>query len=53
MNPNPLSDRQKALENQYIREKEIQMAKERAAKNQAAKNASTSSRGQQDASKAK
>ncbi|KAK4204535.1 hypothetical protein QBC40DRAFT_272519 [Triangularia verruculosa] len=53
MNPNPLSDREKALENQYIREKEIQMAKERAAKNQAAKNASSTTQGQQDASKDK
>ncbi|KAK4652794.1 hypothetical protein QC762_001610 [Podospora pseudocomata] len=32
---NPLSDREKALENEYIRKKEIQMAKERAAKKQA------------------
>ncbi|KAK1749336.1 hypothetical protein QBC47DRAFT_408122 [Echria macrotheca] len=37
MDQNPLGDREKALENQYIREKEKQMAKDRAAKAQAAK----------------
>ncbi|KAH6637147.1 hypothetical protein F5144DRAFT_569770 [Chaetomium tenue] len=34
MNPNPLSDREKALEDQWIRDKEKQMAKDRAAKRQ-------------------
>ncbi|KAL2132278.1 hypothetical protein VTI74DRAFT_3992 [Chaetomium olivicolor] len=34
MKPNPLSDREKALEDQWIRVKEKQMAKERAAKKQ-------------------
>lgn len=59
MNPNPLSDREKALENQWIREKEYvqcvfqdrkvltwsrkQMAKDRAAKAQSAKDSSQKS----------
>ncbi|KAK3348747.1 hypothetical protein B0T25DRAFT_569421 [Lasiosphaeria hispida] len=41
---NPLAGREKALENQYIREKEKQMAKDRAAKMQATKD--TSKRGE-------
>ncbi|KAK1826642.1 hypothetical protein QBC39DRAFT_376363 [Podospora conica] len=36
MNANPLADREQALENQYIREKEQRMAKERAAAAKAA-----------------
>ncbi|KAH6845681.1 hypothetical protein B0I37DRAFT_447529 [Chaetomium sp. MPI-CAGE-AT-0009] len=53
MNPNPLSDREKALEDQWIREKEKQMAKDKAAKKQeAAKHtADTGSKGQQEARK--
>ncbi|KAI1256496.1 hypothetical protein MGN70_001620 [Eutypa lata] len=37
MDPNPLAKREKALEGQYIKEKEKQMAKDRAARAQAAK----------------
>ncbi|KAK3317513.1 hypothetical protein B0T19DRAFT_446478 [Cercophora scortea] len=45
MNPNnPLADREKALENQWIREKEKQMAKDRAAKK--AQEAKSESKGQ-------
>ncbi|KAK0610127.1 hypothetical protein B0T17DRAFT_621398 [Bombardia bombarda] len=49
---NPLADREKALENQWIREKEKQMAKDRAAsKAQAAKgSAGARSQGEQQAS---
>ncbi|KAL2177372.1 uncharacterized protein P884DRAFT_277624 [Thermothelomyces heterothallicus CBS 202.75] len=48
MNPNPLSDREKALENKYIKEKEKQMAKVRAEKKQqSAKDADHGSMGQQ------
>ncbi|KAK0724491.1 hypothetical protein B0H67DRAFT_641029 [Lasiosphaeris hirsuta] len=43
---NPLADREKALENQYIREKEKQMAKDRAAKVQTAKDTSKQGEGQ-------
>ncbi|KAK3299518.1 uncharacterized protein B0H64DRAFT_388847 [Chaetomium fimeti] len=53
MDPNPLSDRGKASEDQWIREKEKQMAKDRAAKKQeAAKDTTaTGSKGQQEAGK--
>ncbi|KAK3997838.1 hypothetical protein QBC44DRAFT_364033 [Cladorrhinum sp. PSN332] len=45
---NPLSDREKAFENQYIREKERAMAKERAAaKTQAAKGSGSGSEGKE------
>ncbi|KAK4034265.1 hypothetical protein C8A01DRAFT_39273 [Parachaetomium inaequale] len=48
MNPNPLSDREKALEDQWVREKEKQMAKDRAAKKQqTAKDTDSGSKGQQ------
>ncbi|KAK4112608.1 hypothetical protein N656DRAFT_779492 [Canariomyces notabilis] len=50
MNPNPLSDREKAMENQWIKEKEKRMAKEMAAKTQATRDAGSSSTGQQQAS---
>ncbi|KAK4233682.1 hypothetical protein C8A03DRAFT_38596 [Achaetomium macrosporum] len=43
MNPNPLSDREKALEDQWIREKEKQMAKEKAAKKETSKDTDTGS----------
>ncbi|KAL2016403.1 hypothetical protein VTK56DRAFT_3788 [Thermocarpiscus australiensis] len=46
MNANPLSDREKALENQWIKEKEKQMAKERAAKGQADKDTGRCAEGQ-------
>ncbi|KAK4205995.1 hypothetical protein QBC37DRAFT_435587 [Rhypophila decipiens] len=48
MDPNnPLADREKALENQWIREKEIQKAKERAAsKAQASKDSTVQGQGQ-------
>ncbi|KAK3306184.1 uncharacterized protein B0T15DRAFT_494296 [Chaetomium strumarium] len=41
MDPNPLSDREKALEDKWIREKEKQMAKERAAKKESSKDTNT------------
>ncbi|KAK0648642.1 hypothetical protein B0T16DRAFT_456103 [Cercophora newfieldiana] len=53
MDQNPLSDREKALENQWIREKEKQMAKDRATKARAAKDASSTSQGQQASQEAK
>ncbi|KAK0666634.1 hypothetical protein QBC41DRAFT_148136 [Cercophora samala] len=55
MDPNnPLSDREKALENEYIRKKEIQMAKEKAARQQAtAGRHSSSTQGTQESNKDK
>ncbi|ORY59542.1 uncharacterized protein BCR38DRAFT_444849 [Pseudomassariella vexata] len=42
MDPNnPLADREKALENEYIKKKEQQMAKDRAMHTKAAKDKST------------
>ncbi|KAI1505202.1 hypothetical protein F5X99DRAFT_405092 [Biscogniauxia marginata] len=44
MNPNnPLSEREKALENQYIKEKEKQLVKAKAAKDKADKERQQSS----------
>ncbi|KAK4167022.1 glutathione S-transferase [Cladorrhinum sp. PSN259] len=49
---NPLSDREKAFENQYIRDKEKAMAKERAAaKAQAGKETSSSQEGKEETDK--